>query len=941
MRSIVLASLLSLAAATAQTPAPPLNELLRDGLYAEEVSRDHEAAARNYDQILARATAEEPFVTNALFRLAEIRRKQNRKEEAATLYQRLLTRYPDADPQAKLSRDALAALGAAPAPDNAPVTADEETQEIQRLTGLAKDSPDLLKPLDELPKAAANGWLRAIQYLLDRLTGTERQDGLNVALNAAAGSGRLAVCQALLEKGADPNGVDGGRILNTAVWRNRREVVALLLSKGANPNAAPPYCDSPTIREINNKEEQDIGAALHIAAFTNNLPLAEMLLKSGADPALPAPRSLNTPLHLVFRGEPPKSAIPSWIKLLLTSGAKADATIRYPASNGQPERVITPLSLAAGNSDLEACRLLIEAGAKPTGATELARALNHSNLELTKLLLAHGADPKAPVPERKSLLEIAADSKNAELFRLVWESGAPVDSKWQDSAFPNASEEIRLELFKKTFFPEWSKEGNIRTVMSSKERVSFRANTFQAPLLADHAKDATPPQLAEALLGVLPDASTDVITALTVYRRNPSGDYDAMKVALLDQAPYPKLQWGDILWFQYDQFSRVDETWTGWAPGIRSSLLQHVSVPISVEWADRKESVTLRGDCLSYDPTKPVMPYLKAGPLVSLLTGRPFSTFSVVRKGWTQPIRLEAAKQDAKRFNLKEGDTLVIDPIPTNDPDRNQSILVTSPGLWFNRKFRADELAAPPTLLQAIAALYDFDLPQESFAYPQDLDVSLRNDWPQGLGVLPHPDLAHIRIHRLKEDGETTLEVDLEKAAAACTEQTTAEAARKADLDLQRGDIVEIPIKTTPNLRPWEGFTEAQGRLLSKALSCQVEVSDSPNLALKQIAYVPPRIVQTPAGALPFADTAGMSLPHAMQLPNRSSSVPANDRLQLRRGDVDSEKIREGTFLRDGDRIGFNSTALGNPGVPSPPTPVPSPGTNRAPRPRIIPGGSR
>ncbi len=53
----------------------PLRDLLRDALYTEEVARDPEKAAQQYEQLLARHDAQKTFAAAALFRLAEVRRK--------------------------------------------------------------------------------------------------------------------------------------------------------------------------------------------------------------------------------------------------------------------------------------------------------------------------------------------------------------------------------------------------------------------------------------------------------------------------------------------------------------------------------------------------------------------------------------------------------------------------------------------------------------------------------------------------------------------------------------------------------------------------------------------------------------------------------------------------------------------------------------------------
>lgn len=102
--------LLSLRAEESTAP----RDLLRDGLYAEEVSRNAEEAAASYEKILRLHEEQQLFAATALFRLAEVRRKQERKDEAIRLYQRLIREFPQAEAELKLARGHLAALGAEP-----------------------------------------------------------------------------------------------------------------------------------------------------------------------------------------------------------------------------------------------------------------------------------------------------------------------------------------------------------------------------------------------------------------------------------------------------------------------------------------------------------------------------------------------------------------------------------------------------------------------------------------------------------------------------------------------------------------------------------------------------------------------------------------------------------------------------------------------------------
>ena len=144
----------------------PVNELLRDGLYAEEVSRDAEAAAKHYSAVLDRYAGQRQFAATAIFRLAEVRRKQGRKDDAIALYQRLITEFPDLKDQVGPAKESLAALGGKPAATTPAM--DQEAADLARIRSLEASSPDLAMSPDTMGKAIKQGHLRVVSHLLEK-----------------------------------------------------------------------------------------------------------------------------------------------------------------------------------------------------------------------------------------------------------------------------------------------------------------------------------------------------------------------------------------------------------------------------------------------------------------------------------------------------------------------------------------------------------------------------------------------------------------------------------------------------------------------------------------------------------------------------------------------------------------------------------------------------
>ena len=764
MKPIAALSAFTLAAAAAETPEPPLRDLLRDGLYAEEVANDPAAATRHYEQILARFEEQRPMAANALFRLAELYRKTGRNDDAIALYQRVLAQFPDATPQAALARTRLAAMGiqtpAAPQGSvPAPAAAeDEETKEIRRLSELAKTSPDLFNPRKEIDRFARNGWLRATRVLVEHLEDDERQSLLSRALLCGAEGGQLAFCQALLDQGVNPNQPADGQILGRATWQNRTEVVKLLLQKGAKPNLMAASCRD--LDWSSRDDYQPIGAALHVAAVKGNETLIRLLLDAGADASLAAPGTGNTPLYLLLNS-PARNSVET-VKRLLEKGTKADAqkTIKpkgTPEENERDRQWSTPLHQAIIGCDLEIVRCLLASGAKPASADDLAV----SSADKIRLLLEFGADPKLPYHSYQSLLQYAASwEKGDEAFWLLFQHGAPIDERWKAEGFPMKNQPLRRALLEQVLFPEWSTQDTIRIVAfdpSADAGRYIRIGPDQStppqpfPVLADKHLDQRLPSLAELLLKLPEENSATMfqrswITSANeciLYRKNASGGFDQIPIRFDSHEPFPAPQWGDILWFDSSKRGNAGlQNRSSWPESTRWNLRRQVNLHIEVELDGRKQPLTLRGDRFSYDPTQPAFPWsagLNADTLVRTLGMYPAGvspSFQIRRPGWPQPIQLTLGSAEARKFELAEGDRIVLPSVSADDTEAKKARLaevrLRSPGLWFGLGADASEYSTPPTLLQMIALAYQGDKELSPFVFrftarsPEDR----RRAWP-------------------------------------------------------------------------------------------------------------------------------------------------------------------------------------------------------------------
>ncbi|MEO5913173.1 MAG: ankyrin repeat domain-containing protein [Luteolibacter sp.] len=601
---------------------PPLKELLRDGLYAEEVTRDPEEAAKHYEQVLARYAEQRDFAASALFRLAEVRRKQDRKDDAIKLYQRLLAEFPGAATETKLARENLAALGGEPLThENPDQPVDEESLELLRLQKLARTSPDLLRKPEVLRQAVEKGWERPVAFLLD--LGIPDMG----AMYDAARTGHLSIVKMLIARGGKPEGGFGAGVLEGAIVSNNLEIVKTLLAAGAPPNgviSVSPYVSTPLLKAVYSKnpdaarllvengadvnlmpKEMRIslpsdsqypfaGAPLHAAIVTKQPEMIDLLLDHKADVNLAEPRGGITPLWLAagFSG----NAL-GLVKRLLDLGANPDVESVDALDSedqgwrGYPGKV-TPLELAVTNGSVETVKLLLEA--KKARKSSLSSTILHrarGNFEMTQLLLDYGAEPNPPKIENQSILEFWAltgsnrrrvsPSENRRDPEKVWqgmelliERGSKVDAEWDKAGFSDADPLIRERLTRRYSYPRWAAEKSIRIVDFDRD-VRFERIAKSSP------DEVAPPMLEEWLL----DEEMRSLNALikdfsefALIRKTEAGMKEIAILRLDAATAFPKLEWGDIL--EKRGVKRMANNITqNWSREVKDALQKRVKAP--------------------------------------------------------------------------------------------------------------------------------------------------------------------------------------------------------------------------------------------------------------------------------------------------------------------------------------------------------------------------
>ena len=1016
---------------------PALSELLRDALYTEEVARDMEKAAKQYEELLALHDAQKTFAAAALFRLAEVRRKQDRKDDAIQLYQRLIAEFPNAETETRLAKENLAALGAE-MPTVATAVPDAEAAELARLQGLADTAPDILLDSNTLFQAAENGFTSVVEFLLAQ--GSQLNAGH--ALFVAAENGNLEIVKLLAEAHAEIPDPVAAEAIAVAINFERLKILEYLLEKGLKPGVVngdhgtlPNFIQAVLTDKLRGAEfllehGEDInvmvearlgpdyfpsGTALHLAIREGKFDAAKWLLEKGAKPGLPDPTYGLSPLHhavgsgyagyiemteaLLLAGADPnhRSKDVSLKDTILRNYLMDSTPLEMAVSSRHANVELTKMllkhganpnlegskiskALASAMDDdmaraLEVAKLLTDAGYRMTDPALLQTAGKKNDWNMIELLLKHGANPEHyfgpqgsllaqaskegsadriallleagvdvnEVIDGKSAIRIVSEGGDAEValssVKLLLDAGAKPDEEWKQRGFPSAPAPVRELLLERFTIPELGNESEITLLIDI-------APSLQTLNIATRTGDSTIPELAPWLLkshtefSQIP-AEDGVEFVWAIWRKGENDALSKQEFAIISSKALPGLRWGDVVMCSVimpesparsgPQTRVVRQNRQNRLPDAELwHLRKRISFPITVETDGESREIQVRGDRLFFDPTKDEVPLVSANGIAwylwqgELHPGNRSNTLIVSRKDWPE-IRMAYDTREAGNFQLQAGDRLKLEVAAgageAHDDARRQRVTLEVDGHPFLKSFFliSETVLVPASIPTLIQALAETQVPGSwswrNFAEEKSADlVQLFADGAlHGFTLLPHPDLANIRIRRLMDDGaEKIIQVNLADIIAASSEQTTVEDAKKADVMLQPGDVVVISLLKDRLAEPWKGFTAQEEAFFAKALSGRVRVTDAEGrISVQDLIYKAPRFFETDIGRVPLPPESGM--------PSfRGSWLIGENSINVRRDHANSgDQGASVVFIRDGDEVRIPSGR----GVVPPPQP--------------------
>ncbi|MGQ0697436.1 MAG: ankyrin repeat domain-containing protein [Panacagrimonas sp.] len=276
-----------------------------------------------------------------------------------------------------------------------------------------------------LDEAAYHGEDAMLEMLLDTRPG---QEGLDRALQSAAGAARVGIMKQLLDLGANVN-ADNGQALFQAVASGSVEALELLLARGADAKAAVRQEGWTPLHEAVDRDDSAAGKP------DASPEIIRRLVKAGAalDRRTEASHQAQpTPLLSAIKADRPRAALllielganvhlggigPYWpgYSTLMAAADRGLIALLQPLLaagvkvNARGEDGHTALTLAARDGDAPMATALLRAGAEvdardAEGLTSLMAAAARDEIEVVRVLLANGAAPDAVDPRGDSAL---------------------------------------------------------------------------------------------------------------------------------------------------------------------------------------------------------------------------------------------------------------------------------------------------------------------------------------------------------------------------------------------------------------------------------------------------------------------------------------------------------------------------------------------------------
>ena len=362
-----------------------------------------------------------------------------------------------------------------------------EDEEITRIQALMQDSPDLVSgkggSMTPLIDAVTMRQLKVATFLLDHQANIELRDANGFTpLLLAAKRGYGDMIDLLLSRGADINaGVQssGQTVLHLTTLQGSKSLTEQLLARGAKVNAPDASGKTPLYvaakmgfkamaelllahgADVNIKDNERGMTPLAVAVDAGNQPLVDLLIAHQSD-VNSQTKDGTTLLSIAVLHNQLDIA-----QVLLKHGANVNARLSNDSSSMVDYRNWTALYFAIWNKNNPMVELLLENKADPnavvdrisranfgatgnyetSGATPLIMSAAQNQPETAQILLSHKADIKARDANGQTALHWAARYGYEKLAELLLAHGADINARDANGRSPlflavNSSKEI-------------------------------------------------------------------------------------------------------------------------------------------------------------------------------------------------------------------------------------------------------------------------------------------------------------------------------------------------------------------------------------------------------------------------------------------------------------------------------------------------------------------
>jgi|GEM_PF-560384 len=414
--------------ALAQVP-DPVREAVERGLAAEESGKDLAGATKAYTDAVASADARRATHATALFRLAEVQRRQGRTNEATELYRRLLVEFPDQSEMVAVARQHAEAVAVASGGEGGPLALQRLRMRQQDLLQAERDlaqAEDRLAYFDSVRPEERLNWLaREVPTVaagvntLKAMLASQKQELIKLESNLGPGHpDRVAKERVVMALEAELQSIvpQGRRSLESEItFRKGRlsglgEQVKKLEAETAASSVSPP---GPTVGPASEGErllEDEIRVAeqqllIEQRKFEAGRAAEEEVLKARRE-------VLNLKRQLAE-----KRQRRDVLDVLPTGGSSKVETPKAPvAAPDEEEKEIARLKGLFRNSP----DLLNQSG--PTG-TPLENAAREGHTRVIAYLLGEGM-PSRSEESLRAGLKAASQSGRLDMCRMLLDAGA-------------------------------------------------------------------------------------------------------------------------------------------------------------------------------------------------------------------------------------------------------------------------------------------------------------------------------------------------------------------------------------------------------------------------------------------------------------------------------------------------------------------------------------